>query len=287
MDNVDRLLRDMECLPTLPTVATAALAELDRADCDAGEVASLVSLDPVIAARILRLSNSAFFGMEQKAETVEAAIARLGTRECRGLIVTVALMDSFPTLPAPHNAKVFWTLSLAAALMAQKLAVDVGYAQPERAYLAGLVHRLGEAVLAIQFTPRFSSAIATSERDGLPLVVSLTEEFGCDHAALTARILQHWAFAEPIVDAVRSQLSPGSARCDVMLAGIVAAAEGICRDRGLGLCEPGRTARDWLSKLPQELDAVVRRTGFGSIPVYLDSLSNAAEEAIDFARTVF
>src|SRR5262245_26663867 len=107
MDNVDRLLRDMECLPTLPTVATAALAELDRADCDIAEVASLVSLDPVIAARILRLSNSAFFGMEQKAETVEAAIARLGTRECRGLIVTVALMDSFPSLPAPQNAKVF------------------------------------------------------------------------------------------------------------------------------------------------------------------------------------
>ncbi len=287
MQAVEQLIREPERLPTLPSVATRALEELERKDCDFEEVASLVALDPVIAARVLRLANSAFFGAQRKADSVEEAIARLGIRECRSLILTVALMEAVPDLPAPHNAKVFWTLSLASALIAERLARDIGYDRPERAYLAGLVHLLGEAVLAIQFTDRFRRACAVTKRDGLPLAVSLTEEFGCDHAALTAKILERWAFPEPVIDAVRVQFTP-TARCsDPLLPCLIVAADGICRDRGLGLQENGRRPREWISLLPEHFASGLREAGYADLAVYMGSLDVAIQEAIDFALTVF
>jgi len=285
--NFDRLVREIERFPTLPNVATRALEELERAECDFDEVASLISLDPVLAGRVLRLANSAYFGAVQRAAGVNAALCRLGIRECRALILTVALMDALPELPAPHNAKVFWTLSLASALVAQRMAQDIGYEPPERAYLAGLVHLLGEALLAIQFTDRFIASIEVGKRDGLPLAVSLAEEFGCDHAGLSAHILERWSFPADVVEAVRCQFVPEACRNAKLLACLIVASDGICRDFGLGLEDATYGRRSWLSKLPSAFGAEIRAVHREGVEAYFDSLSESVHEAIDFATTVF
>ena len=287
MNNLDLLVREVDNFPTLPNVATQALEELEREDCDFDEVASLISLDPVLAGRVVRLSNSAFFGAAQRAETVEAAICRLGIVECRNLILTVALMTAIPDLPEPHNAKVFWTASLASALIAEKIAADIGYSPCERAYLAGLVHLIGEAVLAIQFTERFRRAISTSRADQIPFVPSLTEEFGYDHAAVSARILEHWSFRSEVIEAVRNQFSPSQARTDKLLPCLVVMADGVCRDEGLGLEDPTHAARAWTATLPELAASALRAAGHAEIGEYLDSIEEQIKEAIDFASTVF
>ena len=285
--NLERLVREVERFPTLPDVATRALEELERAECDFEEVASLVSLDPVLAGRVLRMANSAYFGAVHKAESVEAGLARMGIRECRALILTVALMDAMPELPAPHNAKVFWTLSLASALVSQQIAVDLEYEPPERAYLAGLVHLLGEAVLAIQFTDRFRRAIEVARRDALPLSVSLTEEFGCDHAGLSAHILTRWSFPQEVIDAVRFQFTPSQSRSSDLLCSLVVAGDGQCRDFGLGLDDPTYVARSWARKLTPGFFEALGSSRAQAIEDYLDGLTPSTQEAIDFATTIF
>jgi len=285
--SVDRLVREIERFPTLPSVAMEALEELERSECDFEEVASLISLDPVLAGRVLRMANSAYFGAVHKAEDVDSALCRLGIRECRALILTVALMNAVPELPTPMSAKVFWTLSLASALVAQKLAQDLRYEPPERAYLSGLVHLLGEAVLAIQFTDRFRKAIEVSLQDSLPLVVCLTEEFGCDHAALTSHILERWYFPAEVIQAVRYQFTPNYAPEASLLPSLVVASDGICRDFGLGLEDSHYTRRGWVAKLPPAFSQALRSAGHYDLERYLVSLDNDVQEAIDFAVTVF
>jgi len=285
--SIDLLVREIERFPTLPNVATRALEELERVECDFEEVASLVALDPVLASRLLRMANSAFFGAVQKAESIEAALCRMGIRECRALILTVALMDSIPDLPSPLSAKRFWTLSLASALVSQHVSEDIGYPKPERAYLAGLVHLLGEAVLAIQFTERFRSACEVSRRDDLSLVVALTEEFGCDHASLTAYILKRWGFPEEVTQAVHHQFTPSGARSEGLLASLVAAGDGICRDFDLGVEEPSHQRRAWTSKLDPSFRSALRSAKLGDLETYLDGLDEPVQAAIDFAVTIF
>ncbi len=286
-NNTELLIREIERFPTLPDVATLALEELERPDCDFDEVASLVSLDPVLASRILRMANSAYFGAVHKAENVDAALCRLGIRECRALILTVALMDSIPDLPSPVSAKSFWTLSLASALISQKIAEDIGYPSPERAYLAGLVHLLGQAVLAIQFTDRFRHAVELGRRDQLPLVVALTEEFGCDHAGLTAHILRRWSFPEEVTHAIRYQFTPSAARNEALLASLIVAGDGMCRDFELALEDFGYSVRSWLSRIDPCLEQALRAADLGTTVEYFDRLAEPAQEAIDFALTIF
>jgi HD-like signal output (HDOD) protein len=287
VDNLSRLVRQIDGFPTLPNVITDALEELERPECDFEEVASLVSLDPVLAARVLRLANSAFFGAVQKAETVEAAICRLGIKECRAMLLTVGLMTAIPELPPPHNAKIFWTSSLASALVAHQLARDLAHPTADRAYLAGLLHLLGEGLLAIKLTERFRLAIDVAHRDGLPLVLSLTEEFGCDFAALGAEILQRWAFPDDLIDAVKYQLTPQESRRDPLLAAIVAASDGICRDHGLGLLERQHTGRSWMQAMPDAFHRAVTAAGYAGLEPLLEHLEPHVQEAIDFAVTVF
>ena len=266
---------------------TDALEELERPDCDFEEVASLVSLDPVLAGRVLRMANSAFFGAVHKADNVEAAICRLGIKECRALLLTVGLMTAMPELPQPHNAKVFWTLSLATALVGHQLALAVGHPAADRVYLAGLLHLLGEGLLAIQFTERFRKAILVAKRDALPLVLSLTEEFGCDYAALGRVILERWAFPADLVDAVAHHLAPELSRRDPLLASLVTAAGGICRARELGLRDIQHTGRPWTDAMPSSFFDAVQAAGHADVTALLESLEPHIDEALDFAATVF
>jgi HD-like signal output (HDOD) protein len=236
---------------------------------------------------VLKLANSAFFGAQKRAETVVGAISRLGIHEVRNCLITVAVMDAVPDLPQPHNTKQFWTLSLASALVGQHIATQLRCADPERAYTACLVHLIGEAVLAVQFTERFRKAILTARKDGMPLTSALAEEFGCDHAAVAARVLKRWEFPDALIRAVQRHLSPAQAGDEVVLSSLVLASDGLCRDRGLGLEDPAYRGRGWLPRLPHPFFSAIQ-TGSGlAVAAYLDSLTEKLDELIDFARTIY
>jgi HD-like signal output (HDOD) protein len=287
MDAMDRIVREIERFPTLPDVATASLLELEREDCDFEEIASLISLDPVLAARVMKIANSAFFGAAKRADTVVKAICRLGINELRNCLVTVAVMDAIPELPAPHSAKTFWTLSLASALVAQKLAEKIDYLYPERAYTASLVHLIGDAVLMLRFTDRYRKAIDVARADAIPLGAAVAEQFGCDQAQVSARVLREWVFPEPIVRAVQRQALPRHAGDEAFLASLILASDGLCRDRGLGLKDPAYLRRSWVPELADGFLAAARGCGGSDLEAYLESLTPEIDELIDFALTVF
>jgi HD-like signal output (HDOD) protein len=287
MDAIDRIVKEIDRFPTLPDVATASLLELEREECDFDEIASLISLDPVLAARVMKIANSAFFGAAKRADTVVKAICRLGINELRNCLVTVAVMDAIPELPPPHSAKTFWTLSLASALVAQRLAEKLGYLYPDRAYTASLVHLIGDAVLMLRFTGRYRQAIETARVDGIPLGAAVTEQFGCDQAMVSARVLGEWAFPEPIVRAVQRQSLPRHAGDEAFLASLILASDGLCRDRGLGLKDPAYRPRGWVLSLADGFLDVARQHGGPDLGAFLDAFHPELDELIDFALTVF
>ncbi len=153
---IDALVDQMRELPSLPEAALEALHLLEDPNYDVRAVAGAVSRDPVLAMRIVGMGNSPFFGMGMRTSCVKTAILRLGERETRSAILSVAIMTSFPTLPAPLDVQRFWTFGMASAICSRRLAEDLGYPDSSSAYLGALVHRLGDAFLAISFPRRFA-----------------------------------------------------------------------------------------------------------------------------------
>ncbi|MFQ5504014.1 MAG: HDOD domain-containing protein [Planctomycetota bacterium] len=288
MSTLDELAAGIEDFATIPEVVTRVIRELERPDeCNLEEVAELITLDPVLAARITQVSRSALFGGGAADESLEAAIMRIGLKRTYNIVTTVGVLNAVPSLPEPLSLVSFWTLGLGSALTAEQLAFDLGYQDPKEAYLAGLVHLLGEAYLAVQFTPRYRRAIQTAREKGQSYDQGLLNEFEVTHTELCTRLLYHWNFPASVIRAVQYCADPELAEEDHMLPSIIFAADGICRDLLIADSGPDHVKGTWVVELPDDFIERIEGIGHSDISCYLTDRPLFLCEVEDFVKATF
>jgi HD-like signal output (HDOD) protein len=286
VDAIDAIVQQVDQFPTLPEVALRALRQLDSEETTLDAITDTISLDQRLAGRIMKLANSPVFGATRPAESLKPAIFRLGMREVRTAVMTVAVINAIPKLPYPHALRTFWTRALASAMTARRLAEDLGYENPEEAYLAALVHLIGEVFLALQFTQRYEEAIATSVADDLPFEAAVVEKFGCDHATVGARVLLEWNFPPAIIEAVRCQFRPGRADAHILLASLVFVSDRMCRDLGLG-SEVPKEPGTWVKSIPEVFQKRLESSRYPDFEHYMAEMRERLGEIEEFARAIF
>lgn len=112
----------LQGLPTLPAIPVQIMRRMDDPlGCDLREIARLAERDPIVSAQLLRLANSALFGGLGRTETVIDAVVRLGLSDTRKIVLTIALVETFPESADSFDVRRFWTFSLASALCADVL----------------------------------------------------------------------------------------------------------------------------------------------------------------------
>ncbi|HVO19353.1 MAG TPA: HDOD domain-containing protein [Anaeromyxobacter sp.] len=147
---VKRIQSDQLFLPSLPAVVVKVMEVLRDPDAGMKEVASLLERDPVMAARTLRIASSAAFAGGSKRITLQEALARLGTKALKGLLVEASTQKLFVSRNVQINdqLKVLWEHSVAVGLLARDVLALTGQGDSESAYLAGLLHDVGKPVVA-------------------------------------------------------------------------------------------------------------------------------------------
>jgi putative nucleotidyltransferase with HDIG domain len=145
-----RIQADQLVLPTLPPVATKALEVLRNPEAGPREAAAVVERDPVLAARVLRSATSAAFAAGTSKINVREAIARIGTRALKNILVEASAQQVFVSRnPTINNTlRALWEHSVAVAGIARDVLALVGGTDSESAYLAGLLHDVGKPVVA-------------------------------------------------------------------------------------------------------------------------------------------
>jgi len=262
LNSLETLFPTLTQLPVIPDVALRAQRMLDDPDVHLGKLADVLGVDPVLAVRISRLADSPLYGSQGSALSLRQAIQRLGIPETRRIVMTVAVMNALPELPAPMDVRVFWRLGLGSALIGRQLAEDIKFKRPEQAYLAGLVHTLGEATLAINRPTEFGRAFQRACREHRELHATLHQAFGVRPVELTAHMLSLWGFPGEISEAVRFYLDASSAPEHKVLASIVFAADRMCRGLGLAPEEQGEGSEDWTEQISPELRERFERIGY-------------------------
>jgi len=253
----------------IPEVALRAQQMLDDPDVHLGKLADVLGADPVLSVRIARLADSPLYGARGTALSLRQAVQRLGIPETRRVVMTVAVMNALPELPPPMSVHVFWRLGLGSALIGRQLAEDIKFARPEQAYLACLVHTIGEATLAINRPQEFGKAFQNASKQGLELHAALRQTFGVGPAELTAHMLRLWGFPREICEAVEFYLDARAAPEQRLLASIVFAADRMCRGLGLAPEESGEGAEDWPSQIAPELCERFAEIGYPDPTDYL------------------
>ncbi len=231
-DNADtaaRLAQSISALPPLPATAQEILTCFGDEFIDADKVTAVVERDPGICAKLLGLSNSAYFGLAEPVNRIGEAISRvLGVDTVRSLVLAMAIQRSFNRSSCPgFNTERFWMQSLLTAECCKKIAALDGAADDDvrdLAYSAGLCHNLGLLAL-VHLEPSITNSVLMTHGE-MSEPNSLARMFGevlsTDHRIMTAEIARTWSLPEPMVAAYQYRAFPDS-QCDHHLGIVVAA----------------------------------------------------------------
>ena len=212
-------------LPTMPEVAHELIQSLKEEDVPVDPVRNAIAKDPALTVKLLRLANSARYGVSREISAIDDAMMVVGMSQVRTLALSSCLSDAFP-VAAGLDSRDFWRESQACAGYAQWLANRVG-SDPQQAWLTGFMVRLGELVIAdkapealpeIECTPHFPGARWQRE----------SAYFGFTEGQITAEMARRWNFPTAISEALEAAAEPLEKRPFCRLGGVLHLAELMC-----------------------------------------------------------
>jgi HD-like signal output (HDOD) protein len=197
------------------------------------KVVELVSCDAAIAAQCLRLANSPLFGRRQT-ETVRSAIMALGLERVRSILFGLCMNRVIPRDKWVIQPEAFWRHSLGCALVTQRMAKMSEYPNPEKAYLAGLLHDLGFLVNSVLYTEDFRKCLRVAAEQRAPLHIVEEQVLGFTHGDSGQQLLEHWGLPKELADAAGCHHDIKLLRKAGALACLVHLGDLLCRVRYLG-----------------------------------------------------
>ena len=212
-------------LPTLPGYVLDLNALLGNSSVDLKKVANIIRTDPSLSAQVLRLCNSALFGLRRRVISIEQAAVLLGTERLRTLVLTCSVMQFAGKRLPQEQLLPFWEHSFLAALLSERIARQVDYCEKEQAYLGGLLHDIGQLplwILSIEEQAKGRPGPPDGWQDN---VILERNYFGMDHCKVGRWMAVSWNFMPSFVDVFEAHHSPDRAQHDPYLVGIVAVAD--------------------------------------------------------------
>jgi HD-like signal output (HDOD) protein len=171
-------------------------------------VAEIVSKDIAICAKVLQLANSGFFGAARRVASIQQAVTVLGTATIRNLALSVEVFRAFEKAeavpgfsPQALQDHALLTASIASRLLPNRQ-------ESEDAFSAGMLHDVGQLVLAAAAPARLAEPLKVAHARGVPLHVAEHEQFGITHAEVGAYLLGLWGLPYPIIEAVAFHHAP-------------------------------------------------------------------------------
>jgi len=205
-------------LPVMSEVAQALVRTLNDPDATGAQVQAIISRDPALTANLLRMANSAQFGLSRQVVSLDHAITLIGMSRIRALALSTSIKAAFPQVPGLDRAA-FWKFNMACAGFAQWLAAGARI-DAQEAWLAGMMLRLGELLIG-QRSPDVFAEIEANSRDAEARWEHEQRVLGFDEAQVTAVLAKYWNFPEHIIAGLQNASAPMQVQPFDPLAGVV------------------------------------------------------------------
>lgn len=177
------------------------------------DFARVVQGDPALAARVLRVANSAFFGVSRKVETITLAISLMGISRLHDLVLSTAVIGSFGKLSlAGVNQAVHWRRSIHVGILSRMLAEESGIFDSERLFVGGLLHDIGHLVMGVRAPQELASALEHSRAQSIPLASAERERLGFHYGEVGAALMKGWSFPDSLQEICQFHVNPQRAQ---------------------------------------------------------------------------
>lgn len=234
--NLSRIIDRVEDLPTLPRTVLRITELVNDPKSSARDLARVITDDQVLAARLLRLVNSSFYGFPQRISTITGAIVLLGFDAIRNLLLTTSVFDLFATRnkTSMFRQEQFWDHSLGCAVGAKVIGNHLRYDKVEELFVSGLLHDIGKIVEMIFMRDAFKE-INNLVKDENILMISAEEKIlGYSHPEVGRLLAEKWNLPPKLIHVILHHHRPSEAGRFSLESAIVHLADILCRSLNIG-----------------------------------------------------
>ncbi len=233
------LIANLGDLPPLPQVASQVLRVSADPDATAEDLRKVISTDQALTSQILKISNSAMFGMVREVTTLTQAIMTLGFSTIKSVVIASSAKNLYHRGSVGLQERLIWEHALIAAIASRAFAKSLRFPRVEEAFIGGLLHDIGKSVLGVKFPERYGALLRTVYNEGGVCLNLELDTFGFDHAMVGEALVGKWNLASSLQSAVRWHHDPIHAAQDHQeLAAIVALANQMALEEKVGIGDP-------------------------------------------------
>ena len=202
-----KIKRFIENMPPLPITMNKILEITKKPNVDAKELNSVISLDPVLTGKVLKLINSAYYSLPNQITSIVRAIIMLGINTVKNLALSTSVVSA---IHVRNNFKAldmnsFWRHSICVGIMAKAFAKrqNVDLKKQEEYFVAGLLHDIGKIPINSQISEYFIKAMTYSHQQKRPLYSVETKIFGTNHCEIGEQIAEQWKLNDILKASIR------------------------------------------------------------------------------------
>jgi len=204
LEKLRREVQEIGALPTLPEIPMRILELIADEKSSMEDISKLVERDPSLTANILKVANSAYYGVRQRVASLKLALAILGFNEIINIVTSISVVRIFPShgRSASFDRNKFWKHSFGCASAAQMLARELRFETAGVDFVAGLLHDIGKLVMDQYFHPKLREIWSMKEKEGTPLLVAEEQVMGADHAVLGSWLAGSWNLPPVLAESI-------------------------------------------------------------------------------------
>ncbi len=279
----DELINKAGDLKVLPFVARKALDILNNENCSIEDLSAVIEKDQTISARILKISNSALYGLRMQVTSLQHALLILGFKTLRSIVLTATTRSLYKKFGMTE--KIIWDHSVGAAIAAKLISRSFGSEVVDIAFVGGLMHDLGKVIMNNETPEAYSEVMMKMYNEGIDSLSAERDVYGYDHTDIGAGVTGKWKFASPLVmvlkehhltncklDDVTDPLTAKSIAC-------VHLADHVCKFLGIGYRETDESVR--LNDLPSTVYLNLGKDKLGKLVSEINETYNSEKSVFE------
>jgi HD-like signal output (HDOD) protein len=275
-----KIIQDLGQIPTMPTIAGKVMQIVNDPKSNAEDVARFISKDVALTSKVLRLANSAFYGIPRTISSVNSAIVILGFNTIRSLVLSASVIKIFPAKPGAvsFDRKAFWKHSFVVGIASRMLATHLRRRKMvdlEIAFSAGLLHDVGKLILEQFASTEYQTVLKLATEKKLPLHTVEKAVLGLNHADVSGMLVDKWQMPNELKIPIVGHHAPLEEREMPEVTALVHVANHLAHVMGSG-CMQGETFSPLVAECYQILSLGPDETAL------LQEMANLMKEAEPF-----
>jgi HD-like signal output (HDOD) protein len=246
-----RIVENIHQLPALPAIVSRLIAVVCAPDTSAEDASELIERDPALTSKVLRLANSAFYGMPRSISSVSSAVVILGFNTIKSLALGASVVNLFPQKGGAmaFDRMRFWKHSIVTAMVVRNIATSImntAFMDPQSAFCAGIMHDIGKLIFEL-FTPSdYAEVCRYSKEKKVPLVEAETALLGTTHAEIGHILADKWALPLELEQTIVHHHAPYAVKSTSIIVTAIHLADSITHRLNCGVWDEEAQPAEWV-----------------------------------------